>query len=431
MARNLLDEVAFTHIVPASMSDSCCPFCGLVCDDLRVAADASGARAGSPACARAARLFAAPARGTARLAGQPVEPAAACRAAAALLARAQRPLIGGLACDVTGHRAALALAERTGGVVEHMNGAAQFRNWLTFQDGGWMTTTLSEVRNRADLIVLAGTDASRFPRFFERCLAPESQFGELRRRLVVLGSGLFPEAAHSVAADLVIPLPNVRLGELCAALRARLAGRRLDADTVAGVPMAQVDALLETLRAARYGVLVWNAAELDFPHADLAIQAMVDLVKDLNQATRWSGLPLGGNDGDTSAAQVCTWQAGYPLRTAFEASGPRYEPLLFGTARLLEAREVDALLWISALDPERVPPPAACPRIVLGRPDMIFADPPDVFIPVAVPGVHHAGFLHRMDGVVALPLQGHAPSELPSVAQALAAIQQEMNHVAT
>jgi len=413
------------------MPDSCCPFCGLVCDDIRVAVDASGARAESPACARAVRLFPVPARGTAQIAGQAAEPAAAYQAAAALLVRAQRPLIGGLACDVTGHRAALALAERTGGVVDHMNGAAQFRNWLAYQDGGWMTTTLSEVRNRADLIVLAGTDTRRFPRFFERCLAPESQFGELRRRLVVLGSDLSAEAAHAVSADLVIPLPNARLGELCGALRARLAGRRLDADSVAGVPMDQVDALLETLRAARYGVLVWNAAELTFPHADLAIQAMVDLVKDLNQTTRWSGLPLGGNDGDTSAAQVCTWQAGYPLRTAFEASGPHYQPLLFNTARLLETREVDALLWIAALDPERVPPAAACPRIVLGRPDMVFADPPDVFIPVAVPGVHHAGFMHRMDGVVALPLQGHTPADLPSVAQALAAIQQEMNHVAT
>ncbi|WP_018078595.1 hypothetical protein [Thiobacillus denitrificans] len=413
------------------MPDSCCPFCGLVCDDIRVATDATGARAESPACARAVRLFPVPARGTARIAGQAAEPAAAYRAAAALLKRAQRPLIGGLACDVTGHRAALALAERTGGVVDHMNGAAQFRNWLAYQDGGWMTTTLSEVRNRADLIVLAGTDTCRFPRFFERCLAQESQFGELRRRLVVLGSGLSPEAAHSVSPDLAIPLQNARLGELCGALRARLAGRRLAADSVAGVPMDQVDALLEMLRAARYGVLVWNAAELTFPHADLAIQAMVDLVKDLNQTTRWSGLPLGGNDGDTSAAQVCTWQAGYPLRTAFEASGPHYQPLLFDTARLLETREVDALLWIAALDPERVPPAVACPRIVLGRPDMVFADPPDVFIPVAVPGVHHAGFMHRMDGVVALPLQGHTPTELPSVAQALAAIQQEMNHVAT
>jgi len=62
---------------------------------------------------------------------------------------------------------------------------------------------------------------------------------------------------------------------------------------------------------------------------------------------------------------------------------------------------------------------------------MVFADPPDVFIPVAVPGVHHAGFMHRHGRGGGPALQGHTPADLPSVAQALAAIQQEMNHVAT
>ena len=56
--------------------------------------------------------------------------------------------------------------------------------------------------------------------------------------------------------------------------------------------------------------------------------------------------------------------------------------------------------------------------------------PGDVFIPVAVSGVHHAGILHRMDGVVSLPLQGPVPSALPSAAQALAALQREMTHAA-
>jgi formylmethanofuran dehydrogenase subunit B len=347
-------------------------------------------------------------------------------------------LIGGLACDVTGHRAALALAEQLGGVVDHMNGAAQFRNWRVFQDGGWMTTTLSEVRNRADLIVLAGVDIARlvtcFPRFFERCLPPQSQqasqFGDLRRRYVVVGDQPLPTAEHPVDVAFSMPMPNQRLGDFFLALRARLAGRRVHDPVIEGVDLWQVDTLLEALRAARYGVLLWNAADLDFPNADLTIQAMVDLVKDLNQSTRWSGLPLGGSDGDTSAAQVCTWQTGYPLRLAFESGGPRYEPSLFATAALLAAGEVDALVWISAFDPARTPPKANCPTIVLGRADMTFAQPPEVFIPVAVPGVQHAGFLHRMDAVVALPLHAPAPAELLSVARVLAAIQQEISHAA-
>ncbi|MHB1085132.1 MAG: hypothetical protein ACYCZA_09880 [Thiobacillus sp.] len=362
--------------------------------------------------------------------GLPVRLDVAYQSAAAILVNAHRPLVGGLACDVTGHRAALTLAEQTGGVVDHMNGTAQFRNWLAFQDGGWMTTTLSEVRNRADLIVLAGTVASGFPRFFERCLAPESQFGELRRRVIVLGAEGSSIPFTQDPPIVSIPVQPSKLGELFAALRARLNGRTLDASTVAGVSITQMETLLADMKAARYGVLVWNAAELNFPHADLTVQAMVDLVKDLNLDTRWSGLPLGGSDGDTSAAQVCTWQTGYPLRTAFETKGPQYEPLMYGTERLLANGEVDALLWISAFDPERIPPETRCPTIVLGRADMTFTHMPDVFIPVAVPGVQHSGFLHRMDAVVALPLQAPVPSGLPGVAEAITAIQGEMNHVA-
>lgn len=421
--------IFFGPMMAVSNSLTCCPFCGLLCDDLNIRRDGEFIQL-SPDCSRASRLFVVPNQGQAMVDGQSVSLDRAYQSAAAILARAHRPLVGGLGCDVSGHRAALTLAENTGGVVDHMNGSAQFRNWLAFQDGGWITTTLSEVRNRADLLVFAGTVASSFPRFFERCLTPESQFGELRRSVVILGGvgSSIPDVPDLAVVS--IPVQENQLGVLFAAMRARLKGRPQEAGTVAGVSIAQIDSLLADMRAARYGVLVWHAAELDFPHADLTIQAMVDLVKDLNLTTRWSGLPLGGNDGDTSAAQVCTWQAGYPLRTAFEADGPRYEPLLFGTERLLNNGEVDALVWISAFDPERTAPKTSCPTVVLGRADMTFKHPPDVFIPVSVPGVQHTGFLHRMDTVVALPLHAPVPSGLPSVAQAIAAIQGEMNHVA-
>ncbi len=407
-----------------------CPFCGLCCDDLSLAVTAAGLSIEAGGCARAGALFDVPARGEAQVRGRPASLEEACRAAARLLLSARRPLIGGLACDVIGHRAAIALAERLGGVLEHMNGRAQFRNTLAFQDGGWMTTTLSEVRNRADLIVLAGTDAADFPRFFERCVAPESQFGEPHPRVVSLAGPVSSGSGQAGDADLALACPPERLAEVCAALRGRLAGHRLDAVEVAGIPMARLDELLASMRAARYGVLVWNAAELDFPQAELAVQAMVDLVKDLNRATRWAGLPLGGGDGGVSAAQVCTWQTGYPLRVAFAADGPHYEPIAHAEATLLADAAVDALVWISAFDPARVPPAAPCPTLVLGRADMVFAQPPEIFIPVAVPGVQQAGFLHRMDAVVALPLSAPAASGLPGVAQVLAAIQQEMNHAA-
>lgn len=407
-----------------------CPFCGLLCDDLSPAVTAVGSLSLRAACARAQNLFEVPSTGVALLAGEPVGLRDAYRAAADLLTSARRPLIGGLACDVSGHRAAIALAESLGGVLDHMDSRAQFRNTLAFQDSGWMTTTLSEVRNRADLIVLAAADLAAYPRFFERCIAPESQFGGSRPRVIALTGSDSADAGQARDVDLAIPCPPERLGEVFAALRSRLAGQRMNASEVAGVPIARLDALLDEMKAARYGVLVWDAAQLDFAQAELTVQAMTDLIKDLNRATRWAGLPLGGANGGVSAAQVCTWQTGYPLRVAFDADGPRYDVASNAEAALLASGTADALVWISTFDPARLPPVASCPTIVLGRADMVFEQPPALFIPVAVPGVQQVGFLHRMDAVVALPLSAPFASQLPDVAQVLAAIQQEMKHAA-
>jgi formylmethanofuran dehydrogenase subunit B len=53
---------------------------------------------------------------------------------------------------------------------------------------------------------------------------------------------------------------------------------------------------------------------------------------------------------------------------------------------------------------------------------MEFTREPDVFIPVATPGVDATGHCYRADKVVALPLRKLRDSTLPSAAHALDAI---------
>ena len=84
--------------------------------------------------------------------------------------------------------------------------------------------------------------------------------------------------------------------------------------------------------------------------------------------------------------------------------------------------DADVLLWVSSLSEVRLPPPTTVPTIVLGRSGMAFERAPEVFIPVGTPGLDHAGHLFRADRVVAVPLRGLRVSSLPSVAQAIDAI---------
>ncbi|NJD36253.1 MAG: formylmethanofuran dehydrogenase subunit B [Betaproteobacteria bacterium] len=405
-----------------------CPFCGLACDDLDVRVSGNSLGVETSTCERASRLFAAnsgtpDANGSI---GNLAAPFAQCVAsAAALLRGASQPLISGLAADVGGVRAALSMADRIGAIVDHMNSTALSRNLLVLQDSGWIVSTFAEVRSRADFVLLVGAETnSRFPRFAERLIDPlDSPFsdGPLRRSVVYLGAQ--PKVPTSAR---VLDCPTARLGEVFGVLRCLVANRPLQASQVAGLDMEVLRALAAEMRSARYGVVAWAAADLDLPHGELIVQSICGLIADLNEPTRFAGLPLGGNDADVTANQVALWQTGLPLRTGFGRGVPEYDAYHFGTDRLLASRNADVLLWISAFDPLRLPPESDVPTIVLGSPTMRFAKPPAVFIPVATPGLHHAGHFFRSDGVMAIRLRKLTDSPLPSVADALTAIDQAL-----
>lgn len=414
---------------PPTHRNAVCPFCGLLCDGLTVEETAGRLRVIAGGCTRADAGFGQTfAPSTPMVDGAESTLDAAVQRAAVILRQAALALYGGMATDVDGARAVLDLADRTGGIVDHMHGDSMLRNILAVQDAGWMVTTLTEVRNRADLLVFMGTDAvARCPRFFDRLVWNHETMFDTdpgTREVVYLGRNLdtAPGAAPDGRAPTVIPCDPAHLGEVAGVLRALLAERPIQASDIAGITMAELRALAARMQKARYGVLAWSAGDLVQPYAELTVEAICGLVKDLNRTTRFSGLPLGGEDGATTFTQVCTWQTGYPLRVGFGHGHPVYDPWRFGTAHLLADGGVDALLWTSAFSSDAAPPGCTATTIVLGRPGMTFAQPPAVYVPVGTPGLDHAGQLSRVDSVVTLPLRQLRDVGLPSVAQVVRAI---------
>jgi len=127
-----------------------------------------------------------------------------------------------------------------------------------------------------------------------------------------------------------------------------------------------------------------------------------------------------------SAAQVCAWQSGFPLRTSFAQGQPDYDHSRYSTARMLEDGEADCMLWISTFNPDRLPPEADIPTIVIGPPQMQFKREPEVFIPAGTPGIDHAGQHIRCDTVVTLRLHAQREAQAPSAAEILEQIQQSL-----
>lgn len=402
-----------------------CPFCGLVCDDLTVRATGTALQVEANGCPRAKAGFERRLPDTTpRIAGQPATLAEAVTRAAAILRKSRQPLFGGLATDVAGMRAVMDLADRTGGIVDHMAGDAILRNVRALQDSGWVTTTLSEVRNRADLLVFAGVNPARTQRrFFDRCILNKDSLFSSRprkRELVFLGRGLDARAVEVPNCTVeTIPADIDRLGEIAYALQALIAGRSPRARIVGGAKLKDLAQLAERMKKATYGVLVWAPGALDYAHADLTVQAFGDLLKALNQTARFAGLPLGGDDGAITAMAVSAWQSGYPLRTSFARGYPEHDPIRHTVRHGLASGEADALVWVTSFTAGKVPPRTSLPTIVLGEPGLDLDPAPTVFIPVGTPGVDHGGQLVRVDSVVSLPLRKLRDSDLPSTAKVL------------
>jgi formylmethanofuran dehydrogenase subunit B len=407
-----------------------CPFCGLLCDDLRVERRGTGLKVTANGCDKAIAGFerALP-DVSAQISGRDVSIEEALGAAAELIRKSRSPLYGGLATDVGGIRAVLSLADRTGGTVDHALSEAVLRNMKVLQSAGWITSTLTEARNRSDVVVIVGSDVQRLsPRFFERVVcAPTAMFEEAAqpRTVIFIGEGLDQSGATGtrVGELVTLPCPPNRVYDVLSVLLARLREHPVSVGEVGGVPLAEIEAVGECLKEAEYGLLVWAPGALPADDAELSVHAICEIVEVLNKTTRCAGLSLGGDEGANTATSVCGWQSGFPTRVSYVSGAPDYDPFVNSIARRLADGEGDLLVWVASISPHLAPPNSKVPTIVLGTPGLECAVPPEVFIPVGTPGLDHSGQLIRCDNVVSLQLRdlGRAPHR--SVASVIAAIE--------
>lgn len=310
--------------------------------------------------------------------------------AGTLLRNSTHLLIHGLIGDLIDSRAAHKLAEHFGGTVDHLHGDAIARNLHIYQQGGWQVSSMGEVRNRADLVIMISDELdSTLPRLREKVLDSEARL-------------------HAVAPPTIYTLDENRLNTL-SILRARLANKPLQTDT------SESDDLLALITGADYPVFLIGS--LQNKAAEQIIRTCVGLVRDLNEQQRSALLMLGTGEGDTTAQLSGAWHNGFGIRTSFAKGYPVQDLQMNAGNRLLQSGEADLLVWISTLSSEP-PPDVSQPTIVIGHPAMTFHKEaqPALFLPVSVPGVHRAGYLHRADGLRLVPLNALIESPLSSSA---------------
>ena len=409
--------------MPQTFTDVACTVCGCVCDDLRVTVEGGRVVAAEGACRLAEPWFAAV--GTAQppvaeVGGNAVSLGAAYARAADQLKGAKYPLIYGLGRSTSdGLRAAVALADRLGATVDT---AGPHAATVAMQAVGESTCTLGEVRQRADLVVFWGCDPLvTHPRFVERYCPPRSG-----RTLVVVDT---EETETAKAADAFVPVTPGRQWEAVTEVRQRGLGEPgpqgprvqgpvevTPARLAAG---ARLEGLLPLLRSAAFGVVVFGDRLTSEPLAHRTVEALLQLVTDLNRTTRCYAVRLTGSAEVSGADSLLAWQTGYPFGVNFAAGYPRYNPGEFTGAEMLARGEPDLCVLVGSegvdLSPDHL---RRIPVIALDPPGVKLGFAPAVRFTTAVYGVHRPGTARRLDGVT-LPLRTLCESEYPSDGEVL------------
>jgi formylmethanofuran dehydrogenase subunit B len=405
-------------------TDVACTVCGCVCDDLTLTFDGPRLVHFENACPLAEPWFRAlnvDSVAPPRIHGKAAAYDDAVQAAAEILKAARAPLIYGLSRSSTpGQKAAVALAESLGAVIDTTASICHGPSIMAIQDVGESTCSLGEIKQRADLVIFWGADpVESHPRHFERySVDPRSEFlprGRDDRAVVVID---VEPTASSAQADVFVQVDRERDFELICGLRLAIRGEAALSRVRCGPNAEMIRELAEQMQGCRYGVVFFGLGLAQSHLGHRTVAALLELVAELNSQTRFVARRLRIPGDVTGADSVLCWQTGFPFGVDLSRGWARYNPGEFTAVDLLSRGDVDCCVIVGSESIDGFPPAArgaldSITTIVLDYPHAVPALEATVQFTTAVYGIHAAGTSYRMDEIP-IPLRKLTESDLPT-----------------
>ncbi len=353
----------------------------------------------------------------------PIDLLARCRRE---LWSAQQVLITGLRdCPSTAVRAAVALAESLGAILDPARNPFAAAWEHTRNSAGGLTCTLGEVATRATLLWIVGVDPARHgPRLLERLkLTEPTRFlpgGRVDRTIMVTGSRACCEAWQDLQPDLSVTLDDSEIPSLLAGVHAALGGR--DAD------LLPTD-IGRRLTSAGYTVCLWGeplpaAAPIPTPPAWLERAANllngITLHPGLLPRFKAIALPAAGQGVGAFSALAARVGAAQGLKFAAPGSPPgspvEVDAERYGATQLLAHHQVDAVVHCGGL-PCELPP--EWPGVLVSIGPAAASPRADFWLPAQLSSGLGLAFVDRCDGLP-VPLRPlDSRPEFPDVAAVL------------
>ena len=298
------------------------------------------------------------------------------------------------------------LGEYIGAVLDNQATICHGPSLQAMQNAGYPIQTLGEVKNRADVIAYSGSNAmNSHPRHLARYAAfPRGYFRQRGRfdRTVITMDPKFSDTAKM--SDKWIGFEQNGDYGFYNALRAVLKGKKLQSESVSGIPAEDIYELAAEMEAAEFGVLFFGLGLTHTLGKQRNIDIAIKLVQDLNTNSKWGLTPMRGHFNVNGFNIFMAYETGWAFGVDFCRGYGRYMMGETNTIDLLVRKEPDCFMVIAA-DPGAHFPNGAnqhladIPVIQIDIHWGPSTELADVVLPGSFISVECGGTSYRMDGV--------------------------------
>lgn len=317
--------------------------------------------------------------------------------------------------ELSGLRAILGLASQYGSIIDHVNSETLFQNLNLLQRSGYMATSLTEIKNRADVIVIFGNKIfEKSPRLLEKVLQTQNSLcTDTRKKEIILVGSFNSKIINDIKKSSRVTNIKINLDMIPSFLD--LLSNDEKHIKINGLSVNDLVKIKKIISNAKYLVTVWTNSDFALTsNPEMIINSISKYIIAYNKDKRGACSPIAGSLGDVTSSQAIAWMTGFASRVKFIGNTFKHDRVSYNNKVLIDNQNVDTILHISTLTSDKIKLDKRYFNIVLGHPNSSFSGVPDIFIPVGTPGIDYDGIMFRTDNVVSVALKKIREIKLPS-----------------
>ena len=401
------------------IKDFVCPFCSLHCDDIKVSLNGNQFKVNNKDLVCQKKIEKNNLKKTSlifpMIKGKTSSLSHALDAVKQVLAHDKETLLLNHGVDLSGLRSILSFAAKYNCIIDHVNSKALFQNLNLMQRSGYMATSLTEIKNRADTIIVFGNKIfQKSPRLLEKVLQTKNSLcTNIKKKQIILIGNFDSKIIDKIKKNSKVT--NIKLNLDMIPRLMELLSDSKNNHHIKGLSKKDLNKITKIIFDAKYLVATWtNSDFFSSKNPEMIINSISKFIVTYNDTRRGACAPIAGSLGDVTSSQALTWMTGFASRIKFIGSTFKHDRLSFDSNILINNKNIDTVLHISTLSANKIEVNKSFYNIVLGHPNSIFTNMPDIFIPVGTPGIDYDGIMFRTDNVVSVALKNIRDIKLPT-----------------